>query len=65
MITRRSVYPADGIDLHVEHPLGRLQATGLLTDSLPQVGVSDQMWRVADAELAGQGRCRDGVGQLR
>jgi hypothetical protein len=50
MITRRSVYLADGIDLHVEHPLGRVQATGLLTDSLPQAGVSDQVWWVADAE---------------
>jgi hypothetical protein len=50
MITRHSVFLADGIDLHVEHQLGRVQATALLTDRVPQVGVSDQVRRVADAE---------------
>src|ERR1700682_2213315 len=50
MITRHSVFPAYGIDLHVEHPLGRVQATASLTDRLPQVGVSDQVRRFADAD---------------
>ena len=50
MITRHSVFPAYGIDLHVEHPLGRVQATATLTDRLAQVGVSDQVQRFADAE---------------
>jgi hypothetical protein len=50
MITRHSVFLADGIDLHVEHPLGRVQATTTLTDRLAQVGVSDQVRRFADAE---------------
>jgi hypothetical protein len=50
MITRHSVFLADGIDLHVEHPLGRVHATASLTDRLPQVAVSDHVRRFAAAE---------------
>ena len=50
MITRHSVFLADGIDLIVEHPLGPVQLTASLTDRLAQVGVSDQVQRFADAE---------------
>ena len=50
MITRHGAFPADGMDLHVEHPLGRVQATALLAERLPQVGASDRVRRFADAE---------------
>jgi hypothetical protein len=50
MIMRHRVLRAGGIDLLVEHLLSRVQAAASPTGRMPQVRVSDQVLRVAEAE---------------